>query len=126
MDLLTLALFGSLAVLLASVIVNIYYACRHYNCTTDAAATQTNDMLTNNREAQVSPVTKSMKSNTDDIPKSESTVQTDLVYYVTLPEQLDKISEQLNTNRQDLTRCMQWIGECEQATLVTTQAVEQQ
>ena len=47
-------------------------------------------------------------------------VQMDKVYYVTLPEQLDQILEQLKTNCTDLTHCMEWVGECEQATLSAT------
>ena len=54
------------------------------------------------------------------------TVQTDLVYYVTLPNQLDCISAQLKDNKKDLIRCMEWISECEKIMLVMTKAFEQQ
>ena len=50
----------------------------------------------------------------------------DLVYYVTLPDQLQGILNQLDTNRKDLIRCMEWIGECEKTTVVATKAIEQQ
>ena len=45
---------------------------------------------------------------------------------MTLPEQLDHISEQLTTNRQDLTHCMEWVGECEQTTLAAANTIDQQ
>ena len=53
-------------------------------------------------------------------------IQMDKVYYVTLPKQLDHISEQLTTNHTDLTHCMEWVGESEQATLTAAHAVDQQ
>ena len=56
----------------------------------------------------------------------DNCVQMDKVYYVTLPEQLDQILEQLKINCADLTHCMEWVGKCEQATLSETQAVDQQ
>ena len=56
----------------------------------------------------------------------DTCVQMDKVYYVTLPEQLDQILEQLKINHTDLTCCIKWVGGCEQATLSMTQAVEQQ
>ena len=48
------------------------------------------------------------------------------VYYVTLLEQLDQISEQLKINHAVLTCCMEWVGNCEKATLSMVQAVNQQ
>ena len=57
---------------------------------------------------------------------AEHCIQTDRVYYVTLPEQLDHISEQLTINRQDLTHCMEWVGECKQTTLAEANAIDQQ
>ena len=50
----------------------------------------------------------------------------DKVYYVSLPEQLDQILEQLKINCADLTHCMEWVGKCEKATLSVAQAVDQQ
>ena len=57
---------------------------------------------------------------------AENCIQTDRVYYMTLPEQLDQISKQLTTNQQDLTHCMEWVGECEQTTLAVVNAIDQQ
>ena len=57
---------------------------------------------------------------------AEQCIQNDRVYYVTLPEQLDHISEQLTINRQDLTHCMEWVGECEQTTLAMVNTIDQQ
>ena len=142
MDPLTLTILSSLAILVTSFIVNIYYVQGHHLRQTEAAATQTNELLlmqtgiqteecktsTNMHEetTQFSPSTETIGLNTNHITQADSNVQADKVYYVTLPEQLDQISDQLQVNRMDLMRCMEWIGECEQAVLATTKIVEQQ
>ena len=51
----------------------------------------------------------------------EHFAQMDKVYYVSLPEQLDQILEQLKLNH-----CMEWVGECKKATLSAVQAIDQQ
>ena len=50
----------------------------------------------------------------------EHCVQMDKVYYVSLPEQLDEILEQLKIHCTDLNHCMEWVGEYEKATLAAT------
>ena len=45
---------------------------------------------------------------------------------MTISEQLDCISEQLTTNQQDLTDCMEWVGECKQTTLAVANVIDQQ
>ena len=64
--------------------------------------------------------------NTVTTKYADTQIQTDLVYYVTLPDQLQHISEQLETNHKDLNHCMEWIGECEKMMLVAMKAIDQQ
>ena len=74
-------------------------------------------------------ITKTVGIGNSNPVQVEHCVQTDKVYYVTLPEQLeqlDQILEQLKTNWADLTHCMEWVGDCEKATLSVVQAVDQQ
>ena len=71
-------------------------------------------------------ITKTVGVGNSNLVQVEHCVQMDKVYYVSLPEQLDQILEQLKINRADLTHCMEWIGECEKATLSMAQAVNQQ
>ena len=80
--------------------------------------------ITADKAVQSAPTTATTGTNSEKSTVNDESAQTDLIYYVTLLDQLNRISEQLTVNRTDLTSCMQWIGECEQATLVTTQTVE--
>ena len=76
-------------------------------------------------ETQVSPAWSMVQTNTVQTSNTDTQVQTGLVYYVTLPDQLQGILNQLDTNRKDLICCMEWIGECEKTTVVATKVIEQ-
>ena len=78
------------------------------------------------KEVHNTPQTETTGMDPQNLKKVENCIQMDKVYYVTLPEQLDHISEQLTTNRQDLICCMEWVGECEQTTLAAAHAIDQQ
>ena len=131
-------------ILLASFIVNFYYICRHYLHHTDYVTntTQTDknfstdtETQTNNQKLLVDVHNKAIQSiqimrtvgvGNNNPVQVEHCVQTEKVYYVSLPEQLDQILEQLKINCTDLNHCMEWVGECEKATLTAKQAVEKQ
>ena len=71
-------------------------------------------------------ITRTLGVGNSNLVQVEHCVQMDKVYYVSLPEQLDQILEQLKINHADLTLCMEWVGECEKATLSAVQAIDQQ
>ena len=142
MDPLTITLFSTLVVLAALIIVNIFYVVDINKNKKKVATMQTEKFLVtdidtqtvkdalpvsqSDEETQVSPFTSTAETNTATTTYTDTQIQTDLLYYVTLPDQLHHISEQLETNRKDLNHCMEWIGECEKTTLVATKAIEQQ
>ena len=141
MDRLLILVASIFATLLALLIVNLYYIRGHYFSHSDhtTTATQTvqnphvhNEIQTENcsdiqdKEVQNTLQTETTGTDPQNLTTAENCIQMDRVYYVTLPEQLDRISEQLTTNRQDLTRCMEWVGECEQTTLVVANVIDQQ
>ena len=132
MDPLLLLEASSLIILLASLIVNIHYIRGHYVHHSEHVATTTqttNNLLlldVHKKSTQNTPTTQLIAVDTCKPIRADTCVQTDKLYYVTLPEQLDQILEQLKINRPDLIHCMEWVGECEQATLTTTRAVNQQ
>ena len=131
---------STFAILLASFIVNLYYIRGHYFLHPDHTTTATqmvqnpcvhNEIQTENcldiqdKEVQNTPQTETIGMDPQNLTTAEHCIQMDRVYYVMLPEQLDRISEQL-TNRQDLTCCMEWVGECKQTTLAAANAIDQQ
>ena len=128
MDPLTITLFSTLIILAASIIVNIFYVLDKNRNITRVATTQAikETSPVSHEEMQVSPAQSMAETNTVQTTNTDIQVQTDLVYYVMLPNQLQGISNQLETNHKDLTHCMEWIGECEKTTLVATKAIEQQ
>ena len=142
MDPLTITLFSYVVVLAASIIVNIFYVVNANKNKKTVATTQTeknfvtdSDTQTlkevlpafqSDEEIQASPSQSTIETNTVTTTYTDNQIQMDLVYYVTLPDQLHHILEQLETNRKDLNHCMEWIGECEKTTLVATKAIEQQ
>ena len=144
MDPLIILVTSIFVILLASVIVNFYYICGHYLHQMDSVTTttqtvqnisidtetQTDDQNlsvdVHDKTIQTVQITKTVGVGNCNPVQVEHCVQTDKVYYVTLPEQLDQISEQLKINHADLTSCMKWVGKCEKATLSTVQAVNQQ
>ena len=117
-------------ILLASFIVNFYYICRHYLHHTDYVTntTQTDknfstdtETQTNNQKLLVDVHNKAIQSiqimrtvgvGNNNPVQVEHCVQMEKVYYVSLPEQLDQILEQLKINCTDLNHCMEWVGEC--------------
>ena len=140
MDPILIFIASIFAILLASLIVNLYYIRRHYFYHLDYTTTATqmfqnpcvhNEIQTENcfhaqdKEVQNTPQTETTGMDPQNSKKVENCIQMDKVYYVTLPEQLDHISKQL-TNQQDLTHCMEWIGECTQTTLAAARAIDQQ
>ena len=137
-------LVASIFIILASFIVNFYYIREHYSHHTDytTSTTQTTrnfsidmETQTNNQKPPVDVHDQSIQNiqtmrtvgagNSTPV-QVEHCVQTDKVYYISLPEQLDKILTQLKTNHADLNHCMEWVSECEKATLAATQAVDKQ
>ena len=141
MDPLLILVASTFVILLASLIVNLYYICGHYFSHPDhtTTATQTaqnpcvhNEIQTENcsdiqdKQVQNTPQTETTGTDPQNLTTAEHCIQTDRVYYVTLPEQLDHISKQLTINQQDLTHCMEWVGECEQTTLAAANAIDQQ
>ena len=83
-------------------------------------------MDVHNKTIQNVQITKTVGVGNSNLVQVEHCVQTDKVHYVTLLEQLDQISEQLKINCADLTHCVEWVGNCEKATLSVVQAVNQQ
>ena len=144
MDPLIILAASIFAILLASFIVNFYYIHGHYLQHMDLVTTTTQtvnkfsadtETQTKNQKLSVDvhkksiqniPITKTIGVGKNNLEQVEHSVQMDKVYYVTLPEQLDQILEQLKINHADLTHCMEWVGECEKATLSAVQAVDQQ
>ena len=141
MDPLLILAASIFVILLVSLIVNWYYIRRHYfshqNYTTIETQTAQNPCVHNeiqtenyldiqDKEIQNIPQTDTIGMDPHKLATTEQCIQTDMVYDVTLPEQLDHISEQLTINRQDLTHCMELVGECEQTTLAMANAVDQQ
>ena len=144
MDPLIILVASIFVILLASFIVNFYYIHGHYLHQTDSitTTTQTAQNISTDTETQTEnhklsvdfhdktiqnvQITKTVGVGNSNQVQVEYCVQTDKVYYVTLLKQLDQILEQLNTNRADLTHCMEWVGNCEKATLSMVQAVNQQ
>ena len=141
MDPILILVASIFAILLALIIVNFYYICGHYFHHLDYTKTATqmfqnprvhNEIQTENcshtqdKEVQNMPQTETTGTDPQNSEKVENYIQTEKVYCVTLPEQLDHISEQLTTNRQDLTCCMEWVGECEQTTLAAAHVIDQQ
>ena len=131
-------------ILLASFIVNFYYICEHYshhmdyttsttqtarNFSTDAE-TQTNNhkppVDVHDQSIQNVQTTRTVGAGNSTPVQVEHCAQTDKVYYVSLPEQLGQILIQLRTNRTDLNHCVEWVDECEKATLAAAQAVDKQ
>ena len=131
-------------ILLASFIVNFYYIRRHYLHHTDYvtnttqtdkkfsthAETQTNNQKlpvdVHDKALQFVQIMRTVGVGNNNPVQVEHCVQTDRVYYVALPEQLDQILEQLKINCTDVNHCMVWVSECEKATLAATQVVEKQ
>ena len=141
MDPILLLVASIFAILLASITVNLYYICRHYLYHSDntTVATQMIQNLPVNTEIQtenhlniqdkeVQNIQQMKTTGTDphNLEQVDTCIQMDKVYYVMLPKQLDCISEQLTTNRTDLTHCMEWVGACEQTTLNAACVVDQQ
>ena len=139
MDPVLIFMVSILAILLASSTVNLYYIRGNYlyHSENTTVATQTIQNLPVNTETQTEnqldvqdkvvqniQTTETIGTDPNNLEKLDTCVQMDKVYYVTLNEQLDRILEQLTINCTDLTHCMEWVGECEQATLSATQAVE--
>ena len=126
MDPLLILVASTFVILLALLIVNLYYIHGHYFSHQDhtTTATQTaqnncvhNEIQTENfldiqdKEVQNTPQTETTGMDPQNLTTAEQCIQTDRVYYVTLPEQLDHISKQLTINQQDLThRLMQLIN----------------
>ena len=144
MDPLVILVASIFIILLASFIVNFYYICEHYshhmNYTTSTTQTIRNfsidvETQTNNQKPPVDVHDQSIQNiqtmrtvgagNSTPV-QVEHCVQMDKVYYISLPEQLDQILTQLKTNHADLNHCMEWVGECEKATLTAAQAVDKQ
>ena len=63
------------------------------------------------KSTQNVPLTKTVGIDTSNPVQVDNCVQMDKVYYVTLPEQLDQILEQLKINCADLAHCMEWVGD---------------
>ena len=141
MDPLLILVASTFVILLVSLIVNLYYTCGHYfshpDHTTTATQTAQNPCVHNeiqaencldiqDKQVQNTPQTETTGTDPQNLTTAEHCIQTDRVYYVTLPEQLDRISKQLTINRQDLTRCMEWVGECKQTALAEANAIDQQ
>ena len=141
MDPLLILVTSIFLILLASLIVNWYYIRGHYfshqNYTTIETQMAQNPCVHNkiqtenyldiqDKEIQNTPQTDTIGMDPHKLATTEQCIQTDRVYYMTLPEQLDCISEQLTINRQDLTCCMEWVGECQQTTLAMANTVDQQ
>ena len=144
MDPLLILAASIFTILLASVMVNFYYIRGHYlhhsehittttqtinNWLADTETQTENQKLLvdiHEKSTQNVPTTETIGTDTCNLVQVETCVQMDKVYYVMLPEQLDQILEQSKINRTDLTHCMEWVGECEQATLSAIRAVDQQ
>ena len=141
MDPILILVASNFAILLVSLIVNLYYIHGHYFYHTDHTTTATqmfqnprvhSEIQTENcshaqdKEVQNTQQTETTGMDPQNLKTAENCIQTDKVYYVTLPKQLDHISEQLTTNRQDLNRCMEWVGECKQTTLAAANVIDQQ
>ena len=139
MDPILILVASIFAILLASLIVNLYYICRHYFYHPDYTTTLTqmfqnphvhNEIQTEtcshvqDKGVQNTRQTETTGTDPQNLKKLENCIQTDKVYYITLLEQLDHISKQLAIK--DLTRCMEWVGECEQTTLAAAHAIDQQ
>ena len=135
-------LVSTLVVLAVLIIVNIFYVVDRNKTKKKVAITQTEKFFVtdsdtqtikeallvsqSDEETQVSPSRSTAETNTAITTYTDTQLQTDLVYYVTLPDQLSHISEQLESNRKDLNLSIEWIGECEKMTLVATKAIDQQ
>ena len=107
MDPLLILVASIFAILLASVIVNLYYICGHYlhHSEYTTVATQTIPFLPANSETQTENqrlsqdvhdkavqnihTTEMTGTNPDNLEQVDTCVQMDKVYYVMLPEQLD-------------------------------------
>ena len=141
MDPLLILVASIFVILLALLIVNWYYIRGHYfshhNYTTIETQMAQNPCVhhkiqTENyvdiqdKEIQNTPQTDTKGMDPSKLATAVQCIQTDRVYYMTVPEQLDRISEQLTINQQDLTHCMEWVGECEQTTLAMANTVDQQ
>ena len=144
MDPLIILVANIFVILLATVIVNFYYIRGHYLHQTDSVTitTQTVQNISTDTETQTDDQklsvdihdktiqtiqnAKTVGVGNSNLVQVEHCVQMDKVYYVTLPEQLDQISDQLKINCADLTHCMEWVSDCEKATLFVLQAVDQQ
>ena len=144
MDPLIILVASIFVILLASFIVNFYYIHGHYLHQMDSVTTTTQtiqnistatETQANNQKLSVGihdktiqnvQITKTVGVGNSNSVQVEHCVQMEKVYYVTLPEQLDQISEQLKINRADLTHCMEWVGDCKKAALSMVQAVDQQ
>ena len=144
MDPLVILATSIFVILLASIIVNFYYIRGHYLHHMDYITTtiQTTKKFSSDTEIQTEnqkplvdihdktiqnvQITRTVAVGNSNPVQVEHCAQTDKVYYVSLPEQLDQILEQLKINCADLTHCMEWVGECEKATLSMAQAIDQQ
>ena len=108
MDPLLILVASIFAILLASLIVNLYYIRGHYFSHSDhtTTATQTvqnpcvhNEIQTENcsdiqdKEVQNTPQTETTGMDPQNLTTVENCIQMDRVYYMTLPEQLDHISK---------------------------------
>ena len=144
MDPLVILVASIFIILLASFIVNFYYIHGHYlhhmdyvtttiqtakNFSADAQTQTNNQKLpvgVHDKSMQNVQTTRTVGAGNSNPVQVEHCVQMDKVYYVSLPEQLDQILEQLKINRADLNHCMEWAGKCEKATLTATQTVDKQ
>ena len=136
MDPLLILVASIFVILLVSVTVNFCYIRGHYLHQLECVTTTTQTIKNLSADTEIQTENQILlpdihKKSTQNVPTTETIgidnpvqintcVQMDKVYYVTLPEQLDQILEQLKTNCTDLTHCMEWVGECEQATLSAT------
>ena len=143
MDPLVILVASIFIILLTSLTVNFYYICRYYSHHTNStSSTQTARNFSTDAETQINnqkpPVgvhdqsiqnvqtMRTVGAGNSTPVQVERYIQMDKVYYISLPEQLDQILAQLKTNRTDLNHCMEWVGECEKATLTAAQAVDKQ
>ena len=144
MDPLVILVASIFIILLVSFIVNFYYICGHYSHNTDytTSTTQTakknltdTETQTNNQKPPVGindqsiqnvQTMKTVGAGNSTPVQVEHCIQTDKVYYVSLPEQLDQILEQLKTNCTEQNHCMEWVGKCAKATLAAAQVVNKQ
>ena len=108
MDPILILVASIFAFLLVSITVNLYYIHGHYLYHLDntTVATQTvqnlpvntetqteNQLNVQDREVQNSPPTETIGTDPNNLEWADTCVQMDKVYYVMLPEQLDRISE---------------------------------